>query len=141
MNVTAICSIFVGILSFYYRNNTHIFLLCMGREEWFAYDLNNMSHKLVGATGLNLEHTHPWRILMCVALLGFNILVPMLYYKIFKFRKEQNISITGNQFNFLFFGCWAIITGISAEVRKKRKWRNLASTKINLLAWILQERY
>ena len=96
MDLTAAFSVSIGCMSIVYRDNGHVFLLCMGSEEGFKFNMENMSHKFVGGAGYNMELSHPFRVLLNVAIFSFVIVVPLLYYKIFKFRKDQDISVQGN---------------------------------------------
>ena len=67
----------------------------MGREEWFKFDLENLFAKFVGGTSLNMENTHPFRVLINTAIFSFVFVVPVLYYKIFHIRKVKESRIQG----------------------------------------------
>ena len=88
-------SLGMGLMSIVYRDNNLIFLLCMGREEWFKFDLENLFTQFVGGTSLNMENAHPFRVLLNTATFSFVFVVPVLYYKIFHFRKVQDSGIQG----------------------------------------------
>ena len=85
----------IVIVSILYRNNTHIYLLCMGREEAFKHDLGDFTKEVGGGVSMKMELLHPFRILLNISTLSFIVLVPVLYYKIFTFRKFQDSSVQG----------------------------------------------
>ena len=87
-----------GSLSAYYGDNSHILLLCMGREESFKYDFKNISLVYNGGLAFNMRIIHPFRISFNILLFIYVIIVPFLYYKIFKFRKLQTNRIQGVYF-------------------------------------------
>ena len=85
----------MGIISFFYRENTLLYLLCMGREEWFKFDLQNIPRHIPSGVGLNMALYHPYRMLQNINLSLFIFVVPLLYYKIYTFRNQQDISVKG----------------------------------------------
>ena len=82
-----------GSISVFYGNNSHILLLCMGREESFKYDFNNIFLAYDGGVAFNMRIIHPFRLSFNILLFIYVIIVPFLYYKIFKFRKLQTNRI------------------------------------------------
>ena len=84
-----------GLLAFYYKENTLPFLFCMGKMEWFYFDLHFPISNQIGGAGVTLEFFNPFRISVNIIGYSFIIIVPTLYYKIFKFRKVQDTSILG----------------------------------------------
>ena len=93
--VSALISFAFGIMSAYYGNRSFILLLCMGREEAFEYDFKNTFKTFSRGVSFNMRLVHPFRISFNIVLLLYVIFVPFLYYKIFKYRKEQAITIQG----------------------------------------------
>jgi hypothetical protein len=72
----------------------------------------------------------------------FIFVVPVLYYKIFKFRQKQDNSVQGRERKKkLIVSDILCISGLSEGGRARRKQKNLVSTKLNLIAWILQVEY
>ena len=75
----------MGLMSIVYRDNNLIYLHCMGREEWFKFDLENLFTKFVGGNSLNMENTHPLRVLINTGMFSFVFVVPVLYLYSFYF--------------------------------------------------------
>ena len=67
----------------------------MGRMELFVLDLSNPFLPLIGGDIIKLPFTNPFRLCIYFVLYAFILVVPFCYYKIFKFRQNQNISIKG----------------------------------------------
>ena len=93
--LTTIISVGLGIYSAFYGPNTHIWLLCMGREEIFKFDFENIFRNYAGGSGFNMKLHHPLRILANLVMFVFIFGVPILYYKVFKFRQVQDNSVQG----------------------------------------------
>ena len=91
-----VTSLFIGVLSIQYSKSCFIFLLCMGKEERFCFDLTDFGEKNINGVGTNLEFLNPFRIIVNLTTMLFIFVVPTLYYQIFQFRKEQDSSIQGN---------------------------------------------
>ena len=85
----------IGLVSILYRDSNHLFLLCMGREEVFKHNLADFTKEFVGGASLKMGIIHPYRLLVNILSLSFIVLVPIIYYKIFTFRKIQDISVSG----------------------------------------------
>ena len=98
----------IGAMSVVFRDNTLKFLLCRGKEERFEFDFKDIDHGFGGGASLNLGILHPFRFLLNIALFSFVMIVPMLYYKIFNFRKEHDTSVQGSQkqsqYSIIFMG-------------------------------------
>ena len=86
-------SLGVGLSSVIYRENTRMYLRCMGKSEWFVFDLQNPFLLFVGGAGIKLKFLNPFRLSVNIVLYAFILVVPILYYKIF--RQEQDTSIEG----------------------------------------------
>ena len=67
----------------------------MGRMELFVFDLRNPFLPLIGGDILKLPVSHPFRLSIYLVAYAFLFVVPFCYYKIFKFRQKQDISIKG----------------------------------------------
>ena len=68
----------------------------MGKEERFKYNFENLLEKYVGGAEIHASFFHPWRLSFNVAHFTFIFVVPIMYYKIYKFRKLQDTTIQGN---------------------------------------------
>ena len=85
----------LGLLAFYYRENTIQFLFCMGKMEQFYFDLRFPVSKQIGGAGVTLEFFNPFRLSVNILGYSFFFIVPTLYYKIFRFRRIQDTSVLG----------------------------------------------
>ena len=88
-------SIGIGVASFAYSDSIRIFLMCMGKEERFKFNMENIIEKRLGGVGIQLEFFHPFRLSFNIAIFSFAFVVPILYYRIFKFRKKQDSKVQG----------------------------------------------
>ena len=70
----------------------------MGREESFFYDFKNIFLSYVGGVAFNMRIVHPFRLSFNILVFLFVIIVPFLYFKIFKFRKLQTNMVQGVYF-------------------------------------------
>ena len=94
-DLTVCLSLGLGVISLACRDSLSIFLFCMGREENFKFDMENFAQQPVGGNGIRLSFFHPFRLIVNTAAFAFIFVVPILYHKIFKFRKMQDKSIRG----------------------------------------------
>ena len=92
-------SLGIGFASLLYRETNILFLICKGKEEMFRFDLKNFTqHKLsVSGSTAKLSFFHPFRLCVNILSLAFILVVPIIYYKIFKYRKRQDTNIKGKQ--------------------------------------------
>ena len=88
-------SLGIGLASFFFRENTFSFLYCMGKMEWFIFDLKKPFQPFAGGYGIKLPFFNPFRLSVNAVGFAFIFVVPILYYKIFKFRKKQDTSTKG----------------------------------------------
>ena len=88
-------SLGIGLATVYQRETTTMYLDCMGRSEWFMFDLQNPFLPFIGGSGINVKLFHPFRLSVNSVAFAFVLVVPVLYYKIFQFRKKQDINIRG----------------------------------------------
>ena len=93
--LTVSISMMLFLLSFIYRDYNYNFLFCMGKMEWFYFDLKNPFSPPVGGAGIKLSFFNPFRLSVNAVLYAFIGVVPTLYYKIFKFRQQQDSSVSG----------------------------------------------
>ena len=95
----------------------------------------------------------PARVLINLTVWAFIFLVPILYWRIFKFRNTQVATAGVHVFQMYLsykiedfndkLGCpvnsWKIILkGINEAERKRRKRANVLTTKINFIAWMIE---
>ena len=88
-------SLGIGLLSLKYRENTSYFLFCMGKMELFYFDLKHIFSPTLGGAGIKLPFFNPFRLSVNMVGFTFIFVVPVLYYKIFKFRQKQDNSVQG----------------------------------------------
>ena len=88
-------SLGIGLTSLIYRENMRMFLECMGKSEWFILDLQNPFLTIVGGSAIKLNFFNPFRLSVNTVVFAFFVVVPILYYKIFRFRQKQDTSIAG----------------------------------------------
>jgi hypothetical protein len=94
-HLTITISIAVGLASWIYRENTQIFLNCMGRMELFIFDLDNPFLPFVGGWIIKLNFFNPFRFSVNALLFSFTFGIPILYFNIFKFRLHQDDKVSG----------------------------------------------
>ena len=85
------------MLSLIYRESTFNFLFCMGKMEMFYFDLKLPFSPPIGGAGIKLPFFNPFRLSVNMVGYTFIFVVPLLYYKIFKFRKKQDNSVQGTE--------------------------------------------
>ena len=83
------------MLSLIYRESTFNFLSCMGKMEMFYFDFRHPFSTPIGGTGIKLPFFNPFRLSVNMVGYTFIFVVPLLYYKIFKFRQKQDNSVQG----------------------------------------------
>ena len=76
------------------------FLRCMGREEIFHYDLDDLL-KDAGipiwdyGRGVSLPLYHPYRILVNIVMCSYILVVPFAYVAIYIFRLKHDRQVPG----------------------------------------------
>ena len=89
----------VGLSNFLFLNNIKTFLVCLGREEAFHHNLTDFLDVEKGGGGYyNLHFLHPFRLTANFIAFSFILVLPSLYYKIFKFRDRQDHTLKGIEF-------------------------------------------
>ena len=83
------------MLSLIYRESTINFLFCMGKMEIFYFDFKLPFSPPIGGAGIKLPFFNPFRLSVNMVGFTFIFVVPVLYYKIFKFRQKQDNSVQG----------------------------------------------
>ena len=67
----------------------------MGKMEMFHLDLKHPFSPPIGGAAIKLPFFNPFRLSANMVGYTFIFVVPLLYYKIFKFRKKQDNSVKG----------------------------------------------
>ena len=88
--------------------------------EDFYYDTGDFFAEVPYSGIWKLPFYHPFYIVSLLSFLSDIVLVPILYVKIYQFRKKQNEKELG----------------LSKASLKRRKHRNVVSFKFNLFTWI-----
>ena len=140
VKITICTSIGIGLASFIHRRNIQTCLTCVGRMELFVFDLRNHFPPLIGGDIIKLPLSNPFRHCIYVVGYAFLFIVPFCYFKIFKFRRKQDISIKGSQRTVLRLSI-NTISGIDERARSRRKKKNIFSARINCIAWIMEVNY
>ena len=94
LDLLILISVGIAIESFYYSDSILIFLLCMGKEERFYLEISGQ--KPGTGTFTRLQISNPFRLSFLIAGFLYVFVVPILYYKIFKFRKKRDNSVQGS---------------------------------------------
>ena len=81
------------------RDHVHYYTKCIGREEIYEFDLDHLENgaKTLWDKGvtLSLPIYHPFRILSFLVLLSYIVVIPAVYFAIYRFRKKHDDMITG----------------------------------------------
>ena len=82
-----------------YREKVHFYTTCIRREEVFHVDFDNLQDgvKMLLNKGPtpSLQVYHPVTVLYGLVGLGYSLVVPLLYFKIYCFRKIHDTEVTG----------------------------------------------
>ena len=111
-------SISLTAFSFVYREESFLYLKCLGKEEVFYSKYEDTGVRLLWLLPLY----HPFHLLSILAFFSYIFLVPVGYFCIYTFRKRLDSETRG----------------LSERSRKVRKTRNLVTTRYNLLIWICE---
>ena len=104
---SVLLSMGIGLASLIFGENAVIFLLCMGKSELMNFSLQNPFLPLEGGSGIKLNFFNPFRLSVNTVGYAFMVVVPVLYFKIFKFRMKQDTSVAGRFRNFIL--CHSIL--------------------------------
>ena len=95
LKISLYTSLGIGMLSLIYRESTLNFLFCIGKMEMFYFDLKHPFSPPIGGTQIKLPFFNLFRLSINLVGSTFIFVVPVLYYKIFKFRQKQDDSVKG----------------------------------------------
>ena len=110
-------SVSLTICSFLYREKSFFYLNCMGRADYY-YSQQESSIRLVWLLPLY----HPFHLVSILAFFCYALLVPLGYFEIYRFRKQQDARVMG-------------LSNLSRKVRIKK---NLVTTQFNMIIWICE---
>ena len=88
--------VIISLATLVVRDYSRLFFLCLGSEEQFFYDLTDFTVRPERGLFFKLPIIHPFRIAYNIT--GWILpclLPPVLYYKIFKFRKRHDHNLRG----------------------------------------------
>ena len=94
----AIDPLFLCFLGNFFLGDILKFLVCVGREEAFYYQIEDFYIENGFHPVNNLPIYHPLQIFNAFVLHAFIFVVPVGYYKIYKFIEDQNKKPLG-QYN------------------------------------------
>ena len=95
LKISIFISLWIGLMSLIYRDTHFAFLFCMGKAEMFYINLHHPFSPLIGGTAIKLPFLNPFRMIANMVGYTFIFVVPLLYFKIFKFRQKQDNSVQG----------------------------------------------
>jgi hypothetical protein len=95
LNLLVSTSVVMGLGSLLQPGHTHVYLLCMGRQEHFIMDLENIFQPFIRGIETTLPIYHPFRLGMHLSVFSFILIVHILYFKIFMFRRFHDTSVKG----------------------------------------------
>ena len=95
LNLLVTSSVVMGLGSLLQPGHTHVYLLCMGRQEHFIMDLENIFQPFIRGIETTLPIYHPFRLGLHLSVFSFILIVPPIYLKIYMFRRIQEASIKG----------------------------------------------
>ena len=84
-----------GITTIFYLKKLDMFLLCMGKEEQFLFQIPHFFEDPSSGTEIKLPLLNPFRLSFNVIAFSFVFIVPMFYFLIYKFRKSQTNAVQG----------------------------------------------
>jgi hypothetical protein len=116
--VICLLSCSLTFFSFLYREQNFVFLDCIGKAEYF-HSQNKSSVRLFWLLPLY----HPFHLLSIIAFFSYTFVVPLAYFRIYRFRKQQDSKVS---------------LGLSDKSRKVRIRKNLVTTRTNLIIWIAE---
>ena len=90
----------IGASTFFYKEKMFNYLNCMGKDENFMFNLRDPFETSSTYFRFRLNYWHPFRVANTLTVLLFIVTIPVFYYKIYVFRKEQNASVPGIIFQF-----------------------------------------
>ena len=100
LKFSSFTSVGIGILSSIYKDYNFGYLFCMGTLESFYINFEHPFATPVGGAAIKLSFFNPYRLTANLVSFAFIFVVPILYFKIFQFRKKQDTSISGTGYSF-----------------------------------------
>ena len=93
--LTVFVPVIYGVSTAFYLNKTRLFLICMGQEESFSFEISDFFENSSFGTSLKLPFLNPFRLTFNVIAFSFVFVVPFFYFLIYKFRKSQTSTVQG----------------------------------------------
>ena len=87
--------LFFGVASVPKLSKIRMYMICMGKEERFLFETADFYKHSTFGTAFKMPFWDPFRLAFNVLSFSFMIVVPMLYFLIYKFRKSQTKSVQG----------------------------------------------
>ena len=84
-----------GITSSFYFNKIRLFLICMGKEERFLYEVSDFFENSSSGISIKLPFLHPFRLCFNFIAFSFVFIVPFFYFLIYKFRNSHTTTVQG----------------------------------------------
>ena len=113
-------SVILTFFSYYYRNNSYIYLKCMNRVEEFYEKVEGSNMRVYWSLPLY----HPFHLLSIVVFYLYIVIVPTGYFLIYLFRRKMDSKL--------------MQLGLNKNKRNMRKAQNLVTTQFNLLIWFCE---
>ena len=101
----------VTVGSVFYADNIWIYTVCMGRQETYLVDFDNLLDQegnILWSSGsyryINLHFYHPLRLFVALNFGVYFLLVPVIYGAIYRFRRNHDRTVpgTGRNIDMLF---------------------------------------
>ena len=108
MLFTAVLPTVLALASVPFVAEFRLYSLCMGRQETFEVDLDNISISGEDMGIMNhkrfcrLPAHHPYKLLSWAVLGSYSIVVPTIYTAIYRFRKRHDNSVPGTSISTSF---------------------------------------
>ena len=117
------CSLFLVVITSVYKENYRTYLECVGRVFQYHFDVQDFlfDGREKGIVWI-LPFFHPVRVLCNLMFYSYIIIVPVGYFKIYSFTRNQATTVIG----------------LNESSRLRRKRLNIVTTRFNLIIWILE---
>ena len=84
-----------------YSDKIHTYTACLGREETFLYDLDNLvfddvtAWRRVHSRYINQPFLHPFKQVVFLVYFSYILVVPAAYMAIYYFRRKNDSTVPG----------------------------------------------
>ena len=101
--MTNLVPCFVVAFGVVYSDKIHTYTYCLGREETFVADLDNLLEDGVTFWSygryINQPLYHPYRLISNLVYFSYILVVPVAYVAIYRFRSKHDKEVPGS-YNF-----------------------------------------